>query len=150
METFSALLALCGGNLPVTGGFPSQRPLTRNFDIFWWYDLRPNEQLSKQSGRRWFETPSCSLWRHCSDFYYHRHSLCYMKRPVIDSRVILSAFYMTPQIVKRLITDCDSSLEEHWLPLLRQPRYTANNNIQHPGLAVKLSRLIQSASCISY
>ena len=32
-------------------------------------DLRPNKQLSKQSRRRWFETPSCSLRRHCDDMY---------------------------------------------------------------------------------
>ena len=25
-----------------------------------------NKRLSKQSRRRWFETPSCSLWRHCN------------------------------------------------------------------------------------
>ena len=34
METFSALLALCGGNSPVTSEFPSQRPVTRRFDVF--------------------------------------------------------------------------------------------------------------------
>ena len=34
----SALLALCAGNSPVTGEFPSQRPVTRNFDVF--FDLR--------------------------------------------------------------------------------------------------------------
>ena len=34
METFSALLALCAGNSPVTGELPSQRPLTRSFDVF--------------------------------------------------------------------------------------------------------------------
>ena len=33
METFSALLALCEGHSPVTGEFPSQRPVTRNFDV---------------------------------------------------------------------------------------------------------------------
>ena len=33
METFFALLALCEGNPPVTGGFPSQRPVTRSFDL---------------------------------------------------------------------------------------------------------------------
>ena len=38
METFSALLPLCTGNSPVTGEFPSQRPVTRSFDIF--LDLR--------------------------------------------------------------------------------------------------------------
>ena len=38
METFSALLALCVGNSPVTGEFPSQRPVTQSFDVF--FDLR--------------------------------------------------------------------------------------------------------------
>ena len=33
METFSALLALCAGNWPVTGEFPSQRPVTRRFSL---------------------------------------------------------------------------------------------------------------------
>ena len=45
-ETSSALLAICGGNPPVTGKFPSQRPVTRSFDVF--FDLRLNKQLSKQ------------------------------------------------------------------------------------------------------
>ena len=30
------------------------------------FDLRLNKRLSKQSKRRWCETPSCSLWRHCN------------------------------------------------------------------------------------
>ena len=64
IETFSALLALCAGNAPVTGEFPSQRPVTRGFDIF--LDLRLNKRLSKQSRRRWFEKPSRSLWRYCN------------------------------------------------------------------------------------
>ena len=40
METFSALLALCEGNPPVTGGFPSQRPVTRSFDVFFDLNIR--------------------------------------------------------------------------------------------------------------
>ena len=67
METFSALLALCVGNSPVTGEFPSQRPVIRSFDVF--FDLCLNKRLSKQSRRWWFETPSRSLWRHCNDEY---------------------------------------------------------------------------------
>ena len=39
MEAFFALLTLCEGKLPVTGGFPQQRPVTRSFDVF--VDLRP-------------------------------------------------------------------------------------------------------------
>ena len=62
MESFSALLALCEGNSPVIGEFPSQRPVTRSFDVF--FDLRPNKRLTKQLRRRWFETPSRSLRRH--------------------------------------------------------------------------------------
>ena len=46
METFSVLLAICGGNSPVTGEFPAQRPVTRSFDVF--FDLRLNKRLSKQ------------------------------------------------------------------------------------------------------
>ena len=64
METFSALLALCVGNSPVTGEFPAQRPVTRSFDIFY---QRLNKRVSKQSWGWWFDTPSRSLlWRHCS------------------------------------------------------------------------------------
>ena len=62
METFSALLAICAGNSPVPGEFPTQRPVTRGFDIF--FDLRLNIRLGKQSLGWWFETPSRSLWRH--------------------------------------------------------------------------------------
>ena len=62
METFSALLALFVGNSPVTGEFPSHRPVTRNFDIF--FDLRLNKRLRKQSRRRWFQTHSRSFWSH--------------------------------------------------------------------------------------
>ena len=54
---------LCG-NSPVTGEFLSQRPVTWSFDIF--FDLRLNKRLSKQSWGWWFETPSCSIWRHCN------------------------------------------------------------------------------------
>ena len=60
METFSALLTICAGNSSVTGEFPSQRPVTRSFDVF--FDLRLNKRSSKQSWGWWFETPSCSLW----------------------------------------------------------------------------------------
>ena len=64
MEIFSALLASCVGNSPVPGEFPTQRPVTRSFDVF--FDLRPNKRLSKQCWGWWFETPSSPLWRHCN------------------------------------------------------------------------------------
>ena len=62
--TFSALLAICAGNLPVTGEFPAQRPVTRIFDFSLIYAL--NKRLSKQSWGWWFETQSRSSWRDCN------------------------------------------------------------------------------------
>ena len=64
MKTFSASLALCAVNSPVTGEFPAQRPVTWSFDVF--CDLRLNKRLSKQSIRRGFDTSPRSLWRHCN------------------------------------------------------------------------------------
>ena len=52
------------GHSPATDEIPSQRPVTRSFDVF--FDLRLNKRLSKQSKHWWFETPSRSLWRHCN------------------------------------------------------------------------------------
>ena len=43
METFSALLAICAANSPVSGEFPAQRPVTRSFDVF--FDLLMNKRL---------------------------------------------------------------------------------------------------------
>ena len=65
IETFYALLAICAGNSPVPGEFPTQRPVTRGFDVF--FDLRLNKPLSKQWWCWWFETLSRPLWRHCNE-----------------------------------------------------------------------------------
>ena len=43
METFATFLAICVWNSSVTGEFPTQRTLTRNFDVF--FDLRLNQLL---------------------------------------------------------------------------------------------------------
>ena len=48
----------------ITGGYLSQRPVTRGFDAF--FDLRLNKGLSKHSRHRWFETSSRSLWCQCN------------------------------------------------------------------------------------
>ena len=60
MEIFSTLLALCEGNSPVAGEFPSQRPVTRSFDVF--FDLRLNKRLTNNQN-------SGELRRHRA--YYH-------------------------------------------------------------------------------
>ena len=71
---------LCG-EFTGPGEFPTQRPVTRSFDVF--FDLRLNKWLSKQPWGWWFETPSWSLWRQCNDCY------CCMQHRVVlnhDSR----------------------------------------------------------------
>ena len=62
LEIFSELLAICAGNSPFPGEFPTQRPVTRSGDVF--FDLHPNKRLSKQPWGWWFETLSRPLWRH--------------------------------------------------------------------------------------
>ena len=56
---FRVIGPLCG-NSPVTGEFPSERPVMRSFDVS--FDLCLNRRLSKQSIRRLFETPPCLLF----------------------------------------------------------------------------------------
>ena len=57
MEKFSALLA--------TGGFPSQRLVTRSFIVL--LDRRQNKRMSKQSKRCWFETQPRPSLRLCKE-----------------------------------------------------------------------------------
>ena len=61
--TFRITGHLCG-EFTGPGEFPTQRPVTRSFEVF--FDLRLNKRLGKQSWGWWFEMPSCSLWRHCN------------------------------------------------------------------------------------
>ena len=84
MEIFSALLALC--NPPIIGGFPSQRPVTRSFDIF--FNLRLNKRFSKQSRRRWLEISSRSLKRHCTVTNYTVKSCCCLEEGVCVTAVL--------------------------------------------------------------
>ena len=71
VETFSALLALCGE-------FTGHRwiPLTKASDAELWcffFGLCLNKQLSKQSRGCWFETPSRPSGRHCNDILRTSH-----------------------------------------------------------------------------
>ena len=67
IETSYALLAFYAGNSPVSGEFPSQRPVTRSFDVF--FKLRLSERLSKHSWGCWLKTSSRPLWRHNNVIY---------------------------------------------------------------------------------
>ena len=68
---FRVTRPLCG-EFTGPGEFPTQRPVTRSFDVF--FDLRLNKRLSKQPGGWWFETQSWSLWRQCNVVSHQTHS----------------------------------------------------------------------------
>ena len=103
METFAALLAICAGNSPVPGEFPTQRPVTRSFDVY--FDLRPNKWLSKQSWGWWFETLSCSLWRHRNDGVTADGN---------EILVSLSQVFNLPWIITMVTTGQNSASRVHW------------------------------------
>ena len=52
---------LCG-EFTGPGEFPTQRQVTRSFDVF--LDLRLNKRLNKQSWGWWFQTLLRPFWRH--------------------------------------------------------------------------------------
>ena len=72
---------LCG-EFTGPGEFPTQRPVTRSFDVF--FDLRLNKRLSKQPWGWWSETPSSSSWRHrnVDDQWDIISRLSYIKRSI--------------------------------------------------------------------
>ena len=64
MEPFPVLLAFCTGNSPVTGEFPSQRPVTRSFDVFFdlngWVNNREAGDLRRH--RAYYDAILMVLW----------------------------------------------------------------------------------------
>ena len=52
MEAFTALLALCEGNLPVADGFPHKGPAMRHSHVH--FDVILNNLLKKQPNYPWF------------------------------------------------------------------------------------------------
>ena len=121
IETFSALLAICEGNSPVT----------KASDAELFFYLRLNKQLSKQSWGWWFETPSRSLWRQRN---VHERQL---DSPVVESHIfnwtclgpndlltcfrknLVSYIFIQPQHVKKS-TIYPVVWEQVWLPGLQK------------------------------
>ena len=92
---FAYMMTSSNGNIHVTGPLwgelsghrwiPSQRPMTRGFDVF--FDPCLNKRLSKVR-RWWYKTPSSSLWRH-----YILYEL-YSKPVVHQSRALSMGVYI--------------------------------------------------------
>ena len=95
-----------------TGGFPSQMPVMRSFDVF--FDVRLNKRFSKQSKCRWLETSLRSLWRHCTGIMvsttcitisYRDYNCCRNNWPSLaisryKRRTSLNLRWLTPKMQK--------------------------------------------------
>ena len=84
---------LCG-EFTGPGEFPTQRPVTQSFDVF--FDLRLNKRLSKQPWGWWFDTPSLSSWRQCNGIAVWKIlAVIFNHLPIdgIKSRIFFSALF---------------------------------------------------------
>ena len=133
METISAKLALCAGNSPVSGEFPSQRPVTRSFDVF--FDLRLNKRLSKQSWGWWFETPSRPLWRQCNELHVLLRCCTFL--------ICFQQSITHKTVISMLIMESGSILEQNLL--FRNP-----SNLEQNLFVNQWSRIISLNNSISY
>ena len=117
METFSMLLALCAGNSLVTVEFPSQRPVTQSFGVF--FDLHLNKRMSKPSRRQWFEMPLRSLWCHCNAEYPLTNRLDY---PRISKLELDSEATCIHQCIKGIAPCAPTYRSNTFVPLISQCR----------------------------
>ena len=94
--------SLCG-EFTGPGEFPTQRPVTRSFDVY--FDLRLNKPLSKQPWGWWFETLSRSLWRHRNVNHAHGSNPRFMVKSYIPEEMLLkySPLNYTVNTLYRLI-----------------------------------------------
>ena len=70
LEKFSAILAFCVGNSPVTGEFPAQRPVTRSFDVFFDLDLNKCLTNNREAGDlRRHRTHYTGIVMWCTDYF---------------------------------------------------------------------------------
>ena len=111
METFSALLTLCAMNSPVSPVNSPHKGQCRGALIFF-FDLRLNKRLSKQSWGWWFETPLSSLSRRCNALYNYFMSSCNEQGSFDD----ISTFFW--QICSFVLDFSGADMEHRWMSAL--------------------------------
>ena len=100
---------------PLCGEFTGSRwiSLTKASDAEFWcfLSLRLNKHLSKQSRRMWFETPLCSLWRHCN--YIWSSFICF--RNALTAIVFPSLPYCLGKKPKHINNHAAVSMKRPWV-----------------------------------
>ena len=128
IEAFSELLALCAGNWPVTGEFPSQR--ASDAELWCFFDVGHNKQLNQPSSCWWFEAPCRPLWRHfnvnweqmCSSvtlliwksFMYHDMKELWCDNMRIEPDFVPSFFSCLLFRSVHIILSCVSTSQFYW------------------------------------
>ena len=103
METFFGVTDPLCGEFTGHRWIPTQRPVTRRFDVF--FGLRLNKRLGKQSWCWWFEMPLRSLWCHCDVFH------------LIDLSLVEQHTNYTPQFDRCLLVGhCYQGPLSIWIP----------------------------------
>ena len=112
MEIFSALLALCEGNSPDPGEFPSQRPVTRTFDVSLiciWTNGRVNNRDAGDLRRHRAHHDVIVMQMQSEDINWKYHLMDLSNHQTMEQLVIYSAvawcnavyFYIDPRDVFR-------------------------------------------------
>ena len=93
----SALLAICAGNSPVPGEFPSQRPVTRSFDVFLingWVSNREAGDLRRHRAHYFvIVMMTQTVAAVCATYWYQ---VRFSKESPFDSRLIFVIFSVVP------------------------------------------------------
>ena len=123
---------------------PLQRPVTRSFDVF--FDLCLNKRFSKQSRRWWFETPSCSWWRHCNDIYsYDLTYTNHLKANILVRKPIRRAFSIMNDFVLSISPGRFCQQTHEMFPITRPWGYIYKDTQDH--LTTITSHVFSDGTC---
>ena len=128
----SALIALCVGNSPVTGGFPSQRQVMQSFDVFFvlrlngWVNNRDAGDLRRQRAHHdvtvmWnvdlWAKPLMTQSNVCQNHLYHQNKMsCQTVRLFLN----ICFNYKAPIFHLHKYTSLKSMICNKWSPQINQ------------------------------
>ena len=137
METFSALLAPCEGSSSFAGEFPSQRSVTRSFDVFFYLNL--SKRLSKPSRRRWFERSSLSLWRHCDELYLPLCSQLEETPASLPTTCLQGMVHGLYPVISRIRDLCTYNIRHWWNTMLKYMKIECHGQMKQLKLRVDVA-----------
>ena len=120
---YKSMMTSSNGNIfRVTGLRWIPRTKASDADLWCFLDLCLNKRLRKQSWGWWFETLSCSLWRHCNAFVLSTFSYSPITWIFCANRNNLKLEKLQERALRFVFSDFTSTYEEllkrgHFLPL---------------------------------